>query len=217
MKALLYKDWIVFRWVFLLVPVFLVLQVVLLAPRLGWRLDPILGMTAAVLFAIGMFSGIGMQVADVKSHVDRYLQSAPIKKTLLVLERYLWFWVLGLLASVMIAAAAYFGGESALTVFLVATACLFAMTFIPTLMTPCVYLLGPEKAFIPIMVLFMILGFGTSMGSNFLSDAGVGVEQILAVLAGKINLLAGSLLVLTIIVNVASYFASLAIYRHKVN
>lgn len=215
MKALLYKDWIVFRWVFLIVPVFLILQIVLLVPRLGWKLDYILGMTTAILFLIGMFSGIGAQAADMKSHVDRYLQSAPIKKTILVLERYLWFWAFGVLASVMISAAAYFGGEQVLSVFLGAAACLFAMTFIPALMTPCIYLLGPEKAFIPIMILFMILGFGMSMGTNSLSDAGV--EHLLAILSGKINLIAGGLLALTIIVNVASYFASLAVYRHKVN
>ncbi len=65
------------------------------------------------------------------------------------------------------------------------------------------------------MIIFMILGFGMSIGSNSLSDAGK--AQLLAVLAGKINLIAGGLLVLTIALNVGSYFASLAIYRHKVN
>ncbi|MCV0002960.1 ABC-2 transporter permease [Mobiluncus mulieris] len=215
MKALLYKDWIVFRWVFLIVPVFLVLQIALLVPRVGWKLEYILGMPTVVLVVTGIFSGIGTQITDMRFQVDRYLQSAPIKKTLVMLERYLWFWIIGVIASVLISVALYFGGAPTLTVSLVAAGCLFATTFFPTLLTPCIYLLGPEKAFIPLMIIFMILGFGMSIGSNSLSDAGK--AQLLAVLAGKINLIAGGLLVLTIALNVGSYFASLAIYRHKVN
>lgn len=215
MKALLYKDWIVFRWVFLIVPVFLVLQIALLVPRVGWKLEYILGMPMVVLVVTGIFSGIGAQITDMRFQVDRYLQSAPIKKTLVMLERYLWFWIIGVITSVLISVALYFRGAPTLTVSLVAAGCLFATTFFPTLLTPCIYLLGPEKAFIPLMIIFMILGFGMSIGSNSLSDAGK--VQLLAVLAGKINLIAGGLLVLTIALNVGSYFASLAIYRHKVN
>ncbi|WP_279020413.1 ABC-2 transporter permease [Mobiluncus mulieris] len=215
MKALLYKDWIVFRWVFLIVPVFLVLQIALLVPRVGWKLEYILGMPTVVLVVTGIFSGIGAQITDMRFQVDRYLQSAPINKALVMLERYLWFWIIGVIASVLISVALHFGGAPTLTVSLVAAGCLFATTFFPTLLTPCIYLLGPEKAFIPLMIIFMILGFGMSIGSNSLSDAGK--AQLLAVLAGKINLIAGGLLVLTIALNVGSYFASLAIYRHKVN
>ncbi|NMW64817.1 hypothetical protein HHJ78_04555 [Mobiluncus mulieris] len=215
MKALLYKDWIVFRWVFLIVPVFLVLQIALLVPRVGWKLEYILGMPMVVLVVTGIFSGIGAQITDMRFQVDRYLQSAPIKKTLVMLERYLWFWIIGVITSVLISVALYFRGAPTLTVSLVAAGCLFATTFFPTLLTPCIYLLGSEKAFIPLMIIFMILGFGMSIGSNSLSDAGK--AQLLAVLAGKINLIAGGLLVLTIALNVGSYFASLAIYRHKVN
>ncbi|NMX04386.1 ABC-2 transporter permease [Mobiluncus mulieris] len=215
MKALLYKDWIVFRWVFLIVPVFLVLQIALLVPRVGWKLEYILGMPMVVLVVTGIFSGIGAQITDMRFQVDRYLQSAPIKKTLVMLERYLWFWIIGVITSVLISVALYFRGAPTLTVSLVAAGCLFATTFFPTLLTPCIYLLGPEKAFIPLMIIFMILGFGMSIGSNSLSDAGK--AQLLAVLAGKINLIAGGLVVLTIALNVGSYFASLAIYRHKVN
>lgn len=215
MKALLYKDWIVFRWVFLIVPVFLVLQIALLVPRVGWKLEYILGMPTVVLVVTGIFSGIGAQITDMRFQVDRYLQSAPINKALVMLERYLWFWIIGVIASVLISVALHFRGAPTLTVSLVAAGCLFATTFFPTLLTPCIYLLGPEKAFIPLMIIFMILGFGMSIGFNSLSDAGK--AQLLAVLAGKINLVAGGLLVLTIALNVGSYFASLAIYRHKVN
>lgn len=112
MKALLYKDWIVFRWVFLIVPVFLVLQIALLVPRVGWKLEYILGMPTVVLVVTGIFSGIGAQITDMRFQVDRYLQSAPIKKALVMLERYLWFWIIGVIASVLISVALYFWGRT---------------------------------------------------------------------------------------------------------
>lgn len=216
MKALLYKDWISFRWgLFAVVVAFAInVQGSALISGGSLKLEAILGMTAAVMFTVGILISVVAQAIDMKSHVDLYLKSSPLGSRLIVLERYMWTWAMGILGTVLVVVAMYLSGENP-PMFLIAAACLGITSFISAFLLPFGYLLGPQMIFIPVVIIFLILGLGRLFIRNTFNDAQL--QQFFMSLVDKLDLIAWGLLVFAVVCSAVSYYASLAIYRRKMN
>lgn len=214
MKALLYKDWLYFRWAFLALVVALAIQIPAMAPSGGLKPDAIFGMIAGSVFVLGVFIGPAAQFVDLKSRVDLYLKSSPLGSHLIVLERYFWTWAMGILGTILTVAAMYLSGENP-PMFLIAAACLGVMSFISAFLLPFGYLLGPQMIFIPVVIIFLILGLGRFFIRNTFDDTQL--QQFFISLVDKLDLIAWGLLVFAVACSAVSYYASLAIYRRKVN
>lgn len=218
MKALLYKDWISFRWMFILLAGLIVFEALLL-PAVGFGINYVLGYIATILFFVGIIMGTGGQLADLRTHNDRYLLAATVKKNTIITQRYLAGWVVSVMATLLLVGSMYFT-EIPVPKFLLAALFFFAMTMMNSLTIPFAYLLGPEKAALPFLVIFMLLGFsGVGVGAAASKNKGFAqsLEQFFLNLADKTDLIAWGVFIAAIALSAASYFASLAIYRRKVN
>ncbi|MST49317.1 ABC-2 transporter permease [Mobiluncus porci] len=211
MKALLYKDWITHRFSYLLL-LGMILLVLLFGPLFKLNLEFLLGWSASIVIIGAVAGGMAGQTTDMKSHVDRYVQAVPLRKSVIVLEKFLWNWAIALLATGLVAAALLVPRIEA-PVWLIAAACLFGMTFFSSLMTPSAYLLGPDMAFIPYAVVFMLFG----LGATGLAKSGILNEEFFASLSDKTDAITIGFLVATVALNAASFFVTQAIYRRKVN
>lgn len=218
MKALIYKDGITFFWAFVALVGLIVLPLVV-GSMLGIKFDFLLAWTASMVFMACTAGGVSMQAADLKAHTDRYLQATPLRKSLIVLERYLWGWILSVLATVLMVGSLYPLSKekgSAFPLFLVVVLFFFVVTAMFAFTTPFAYLLGPELAFLPFFVLCMVLGVPMVVLAATVEDDRQ-VQQFFTAVLDNSTVIAWVVLIATIALNAASYYASLAIYRRKVN
>lgn len=218
MKALMYKDWISYRWAYLML-VGLVMFEVLLLPAVGFGMDYVMGMVSSMLFIAGVTMGAGGQFYDLKTHNDRYILAATVKKSTIITQRYLAGWILSVIATLLLAGSLYFT-ELKIPKFLIAAIFFLAMTMVNALTIPSALLLGPEKALVPLIILVMLLA-ATGFGFAAVAINSKGFEQsaelFILGMVNKTDLIAWVLFIGAIVLNVASYCASLTIYRHKAN
>lgn len=218
MKALIYKDGITFLWAFVAL-VGLVALPLIVGTTLGVKLDFLLAWTAGMVFMACTAGGLSMHVADLKAHTDRYLQAAPLRKSLIVLERYLWGWILSVIATVLVVGSLHPLSQekgSDFPLFLVVVLFFFVVTAMFAFTTPFAYLLGPEMAFLPFFVLCMVLGVPLVVLAARVEDDRQ-VQQFFTAVIDNSTVIAWVVLIATIVLNVASYYASVGIYRRKIN
>lgn len=218
MKALIYKDWISYRWAFLFLGGLAMFEVLLL-PAVGFGVDYVMGMVASMLFFAGVTMGAGGQFYDLKTHNDRYILAATVKKSTVIAQRYLAGWILSVVATLLLAGSLYFT-ELKVPKFLIATIFFLAMTMVNALTIPSAHLFGPEKALVPLIILMVLVAFiGTSFATVAINDKEFeqAVELFFLGMINKTDLIAWILLIGAIVLNAVSYYASLAIYRHKSN
>lgn len=218
MKALMYKDWICYRWAYLFLGGLAMFEMLLL-PAVGVGVDYVMRIVAAMFFIAGVTMGAGAQFYDLKTHSDRYILAATVKKSTIITQRYLSGWIWSVAATLLLAGSMYFT-ELKVPKLLIAAMFFFAVAEINALTIPFAHLLGPEKALVPLIILVMLLvstGAGFAVGTINSKEIEQAAKLFILSMVNNADLIAWVLLVGAIVLNVISYYASLAIYRHKSN
>lgn len=211
MKALFYRDWILYRWSLLWIAV-LIVSVFTITAVLGKGMEFAWGVSAGMLVLGGLSMTMAAITTDAQSHTEIYLQAAPLRKSLIVTQRYLVFWAIALVSTVLVVGSVWFIGVN-IPKLLIASLLIFIITFGFDLLLPCIYLLGPEKGVIPVIVIFTALFFAigglgaTDMFNQQFAESILQHATVITVVA----------LVLTILCNAVSLALSQAIFRRRIN
>lgn len=208
MKALLYKDFISLRK-----PLALMLAIIggisfYFNMEGQIYLLPLFFIILPVII-LGMLFG-----TDSHDRLDHYLVPSPIKRSTIVLSRYIIVWLLSLVAVILALTMPWLAPDNPISLpwFLVIPGIFLLTSFISAIQLPLMYKFGENKArLIFVIVYFITFAFFSSIASN--------KEWLIAKLEDGFSLdkrnLSGILALAAILVNGLSYLLSRAIYQQE--
>lgn len=209
MKALLYKDLIALKKALILMLVILALIAFYFYKEGQIYLLPLFFILLPVII-LGMLFG-----ADSQDRLDHYLVPSPVKRSTIVLSRYVLVWFMSTLAVILALMMPWLtqgNNPLALDWFLLVPGIFLMTSFISAVQLPLMYRFGEAKArLIFVGLYFVTFAFFSSIASN--------KEWIVAKLKVGFSLdsryLALALVATAILVNGTSYFCSKVIYEKR--
>lgn len=208
MKALLYKDFIALKKALLLMLVILAVIAFYFYKEGQVYLLPLFFILLPVII-LGMLFG-----ADSQDRLDHYLVPAPVKRSTIVLSRYVVVWFMSTLAVILSLVMPWLTQDNPLVLdwFLLVPGTFLITSFISAVQLPLMYRFGEAKArLIFVGLYFVTFAFFSSIASN--------KEWIVAKLRAGFDLdsryLALILAVAAILVNGISYFCSEVVYEKR--
>ncbi len=208
MKALLYKDFIALKKALLLMLVILVVIAFYFYKEGQVYLLPLFFILLPVII-LGMLFG-----ADSQDRLDHYLVPSPVKRSTIVLSRYVVVWFMSTLAVILSLVMPWLTQNNPLALdwFLLVPGIFLMTSFISAVQLPLMYRFGETKArLIFVGLYFVTFAFFSSVASNKV--------WIVAKLQTGFNLdshyLALILAAAAILVNGISYLCSRGIYEKR--
>lgn len=208
MKALLYKDFIALKKALLLMLVILAVIAFYFYKEGQVYLLPLFFILLPVII-LGMLFG-----ADSQDRLDHYLVPSPVKRSTIVLSRYVIVWFMSTLAVILSLVMAWLAQDNPLVLdwFLLVPGIFLMTSFISAVQLPLMYRFGEAKArLIFVGLYFITFAFFSSIASN--------KEWIVAKLQAGFSLgsryLALILTAVAILVNGISYLCSRGIYEKR--
>lgn len=208
MKALLYKDFIALKKALLLMLVFLAVIAFHFYKEGQVYLLPLFFILLPVII-LGMLFG-----ADSQDRLDHYLVPSPVKRSTIVLSRYVIVWLMSTLAIILSLVMPWLTQDNPLVLdwFLLVPGIFLMTSFISAVQLPLMYRFGETKArLIFVGLYFVTFAFFSSIASN--------KEWIVAMLRAGFDLdsryLALILAVAAILVNGISYLCSRIVYEKR--
>lgn len=208
MKALLYKDFIALKKALLLMLVILAVIAFYFYKEGQVYLLPLFFILLPVII-LGMLFG-----ADSQDRLDHYLVPSPVKRSTIVLSRYVVVWFMSTLAVILSLVMPWLTQNNPLVLdwFLLVPGIFLMTSFISAVQLPLMYRFGEAKArLIFVGLYFVTFAFFSSIASN--------KEWIVAKLQAGFNLdsryLALILATAAILVNEISYLCSRVIYEKR--
>ena len=208
MKALLYKDFVALKKALLLMLVILAVIAFYFYKEGQVYLLPLFFILLPVII-LGMLFG-----ADNQDRLDHYLVPSPVKRSTIVLSRYVIVWFMSTLAVILSLVMPWLTQDNPLALdwFLIVPGTFLMTSFISAVQLPLMYRFGEAKArLIFVGLYFVTFAFFSSIASN--------KEWLVAKLQAGFNLdsryLALALAAAAILVNGISYFCSKVIYEKR--
>lgn len=209
MKALLYKDFIALKKALFLMLAILAVIAFYFYKEGQVYLLPLFFILLPVII-LGMLFG-----ADSQDRLDHYLVPSPVKRSTIVLSRYVIVWLMSTLAVILSLVMPWLtkgNNPLALDWFLLVPGIFLMTSFISAVQLPLMYRFGETKArLIFVGLYFITFAFFSSIASN--------KEWIVAKLQAGFNLdsryLALALAAAAILVNGISYLCSRVIYEKR--
>lgn len=208
MKALLYKDFIALKKALLLMLVILAVIAFYFYKEGQVYLLPLFFILLPVII-LGMLFG-----ADSQDRLDHYLVPSPVKRSTIVLSRYVIVWFMSTLAVILSLVMPWLAQDNPLVLdwFLLVPGIFLMTSFISAVQLPLMYRFGEAKArLIFVGLYFVTFAFFSSIASN--------KEWIVAKLQAGFSLdsryLALILTAVAILVNGISYLCSRGIYEKR--
>ncbi len=208
MKALLYKDFVALKKALLLMLVILAVIAFYFYKEGQVYLLPLFFILLPVII-LGMLFG-----ADNQDRLDHYLVPSPVKRSTIVLSRYVVVWFMSTLAVILSLVMPWLTQDNPLALdwFLIVPGTFLMTSFISAVQLPLMYRFGEAKArLIFVGLYFVTFAFFSSIASN--------KEWLVAKLQAGFNLdsryLALALAAAAILVNGISYFCSKVIYEKR--
>ncbi|MDY5836464.1 MAG: ABC-2 transporter permease [Eubacteriales bacterium] len=208
MKALLYKDLIALKKALILMLVILALIAFYFYKEGQIYLLPLFFILLPVII-LGMLFG-----TDSQDRLDHYLVPSPVKRSTIVLSRYVIVWFMSTLAVILTLVMPWLTQENPLALdwFLLIPGIFLMTSFISAVQLPLMYRFGETKArLIFVGLYFVTFAFFSSIASN--------KEWLVAKLQAGFSLdsryLALILTAVAILVNGISYLCSRGIYEKR--
>ena len=208
MKALLYKDFIALKKVLILMLVILAVIAFYFYKEGQVYLLPLFFILLPVII-LGMLFG-----ADSQDRLDHYLVPSPVKRSTIVLSRYVIVWLMSTLAVILSLFMPCLTQDNPLALdwFLLVPGIFLMTSFISAVQLPLMYRFGEAKSrLIFVGLYFVTFAFFSSIASN--------KEWLVAKLQAGFNLdsryLALILAATAILVNGISYLCSRVIYEKR--
>ena len=208
MKALLYKDFIALKKALLLMLVILAVIAFYFYKEGQVYLLPLFFILLPVII-LGMLFG-----ADSQDRLDHYLVPSPVKRSTIVLSRYVVVWFMSTLAVILSLVMPWLTQNNPLVLdwFLLVPGIFLMTSFISAVQLPLMYRFGEAKArLIFVGLYFVTFAFFSSIASN--------KEWLVAKLKAGFSLdscyLALILAAVAILVNGISYLCSRVIYEKR--
>lgn len=208
MKALLYKDFIAIKKALLLMLVILVVIAFYFYKEGQVYLLPLFFILLPIIILGMLFS------ADSQDQLDHYLVPSPVKRSTIVLSRYVVVWFMSTLAVILSLVMPWLTQDNPLSLdwFLLVPGTFLMTSFISAVQLPLMYRFGEAKArLIFVGLYFVTFVFFSSISSN--------KEWIVAKLQAGFNLdsryLALALAAAALLVNGTSYYCSKVIYEKR--
>ncbi len=208
MKALLYKDFIALKKALILMLVILAVIAFYFYKEGQVYLLPLFFILVPVII-LGMLFG-----ADNQDRLDHYLVPSPVKRSTIVLSRYVVVWFMSTLAVILSLVMPWLTQNNPLALdwFLLVPGIFLMTSFISAVQLPLMYRFGEAKArLIFVGLYFVTFAFFSSIASN--------KEWLVAQLQAGFHLdsryLALALAAAAILVNGISYLCSRGIYEKR--
>lgn len=208
MKALLYKDFIALKKALILMLVILAVIAFYFYKEGQLYLLPLFFILLPVII-LGMLFG-----ADSQDRLDHYLVPSPVKRSTIVLSRYVLVWFMSTLAVILSLLMPWLTRNNPLALdwFLLVPGIFLMTSFISAVQLPLMYRFGEAKArLIFVGLYFVTFAFFSSIASN--------KEWLVTKLQAGFSLdsryLALALAATAILVNGTSYFCSKVIYEKR--
>lgn len=208
MRALLYKDFIAVRKPMALMALILTVIGFYFYKEGQIALFPLVFILLPVIL-LGMLFG-----ADVPSKFDHYIIASPLRRSTVVLSRYLLLWILAISGALLAVLIFAFDKNSPfrLAWYLVAPSMLLLASFIAAIELPLMYRFGEAQA----RIIFVGLYFLTfALFSSVASNKEWIIEKLRAGFAMDGRLLGLLIAVLTIAINALSFSFARSIYEKK--
>lgn len=208
MRALLYKDLISLKKPLIILLIVLGLISFYFYTEDQIHLLPLFFILLPVII-IGMLFG-----SDAQAQIDKYLVPSPVKRSTIVLSRYVIIWVLAAIATILALAMPLLTEENPLYLpwYLMAPGMFLLASFISVIQLPLIYRFSESNARLIFFILYFVaVAFFSSIASNkewLVSrlQSGFGFNRLY---------ISVDLTIVTILVNGISYLVSRLIYQNK--
>lgn len=208
MRAILYKDFISLKKV-------LILMLIALSfiSYYFYRENQIYLLPLFFIFLPVIILGM-LFASDSLDHVEKYLVASPIKRSTIVLSRYVIVWALSGFATLLTLLIPLLTRENPLHLpwYLMAPGMFLLTSIVYAIQLPLIYLFNENSArFIFAIIYFITFAFFSSIASNkeWL------IVRLQSILQRNVLYISVGVALATILVNVISYLISKAIYQKK--